>query len=85
MPVHLLRIIRICAICEEVIRRRYCEAAGLGQCNCRWQGRPQTYVGEPTEDATGQHEDEREETQQVSGQQGTIRRFYPSGQVTLPR
>lgn len=67
MLIHLLHIIRICTICEEVIRRRCCEAAGLGQYDCRWQERPEPYVGEPAKDATGQHEDERGETQQVSG------------------
>jgi hypothetical protein len=41
-------------------------------------------VGEPTKDTTGQHEDERGEARQVSGQQGTARHFYPSVQVTLP-
>lgn len=41
-------------------------------------------MGEPTEDATGQHEDEREGfTRQVSGHQGTAR-LYSSARVTLP-
>jgi len=42
-------------------------------------------MGEPTNDATGQHEDDRAELARlVSGKRATFRRFYPSVQVTLP-
>lgn len=42
-------------------------------------------MGEPTNDATGQHEDDRAELARlVSGKRATFRRFYPSVKVTLP-
>lgn len=52
VPVHLLYIICVCAICKEVIRGGCCETARLGQRDCRWKWHPEAYAGEPTEDAT---------------------------------